>query len=220
HDVLRALAARLRADHPGFDLSARDLADGTLRASGLPGWDELALSGGYDCADRSGDQGFKDGFAHPDGCFRFRPDWSALGPMGEAMPVWPDHWDVTERTDAAHPFRLVTAPAHAFLNSSFNETPTSVAKAGRPTVLATASDLDRLGLADGDLVRLFNARGAVCAHAKAAGGQPDGVLVLEGLWPNAAFVGGIGVNALVGADPGAPNGGAAFHDVAVGMEAA
>ena len=217
---MQALAARLGAAHPGFEMSARDVADAALRASGLPGWDTLLDSGGLDCVDRGGGASFTGGFGFPDGKFRFSPDWSALGPRGAGMPKWPDHWDVIENADDDHPLRLVTAPAHSFLNTSFTETPTSVARCVRPSVLATAADLARRGIADGTLVKLFNARGAVFAHVRAADGQPNGVLVLEGLWPNAAFVGGIGVNALVGAEPGGPNGGAVFHDVAVGMEAA
>jgi len=215
HDVLAGLAARLGAEHPSFALSARELADASLRRSGLPGWDDLVAMGGYDCVDRQGDPSFADGFGHADGKYHFRADWRALGPLGDRMPAWPDHWDAIETADDAHPFRLVTASAQAFLNSSFAETPTSRARAKRPTVLATAADLDRLGIAAGALVRLSNARGAVQAHVDAAEGQRDGVLVLEGLWPNGAFVGGVGVNALVGAEPGAPHGRAAFPDVAV-----
>jgi len=44
--------------------------------------------------------------------------------------------------------------------------------------------------------------------------QPD-VLVIESIWPNAAFEEGIGVNVLISADMGAPRGGAVFHDTAV-----
>ena len=47
-----------------------------------------------------------------------------------------------------------------------------------------------------------------------------GVVVIESIWPNAAFEEGIGVNALVSADPGPPLGGAVFHDTAVWMRAA
>ena len=40
-------------------------------------------------------------------------------------------------------------------------------------------------------------------------------MVVEGVWPNRDFVGGVGINALTSADPGYPNGGAVFHDTAV-----
>jgi hypothetical protein len=41
------------------------------------------------------------------------------------------------------------------------------------------------------------------------------VIVVESVWPNAAFEEGIGINALISAEAGAPNGGAVFHDTAV-----
>ena len=42
-----------------------------------------------------------------------------------------------------------------------------------------------------------------------------GTMVHEGLWANADFAGGEGINTLVNSDPVAPCGGAAFHDTAV-----
>ena len=43
----------------------------------------------------------------------------------------------------------------------------------------------------------------------------EGVIIVEGVWPNESFVGNNGINTLVGSDPVPPNGGAAFHDTAV-----
>ena len=45
-------------------------------------------------------------------------------------------------------------------------------------------------------------------------------MIAEGIWPNRAHAGGWGINTLVGADPVAPYGGAAFHDVKVRIAAA
>ena len=42
-----------------------------------------------------------------------------------------------------------------------------------------------------------------------------GTTVVEGLWANADFIGGLGINTLISADPGKPNGGAVYHDTAV-----
>ena len=75
--------------------------------------------------------------------------------------------------------------------------------------------LSGLGLADGDKVRLGNRLGSLTLHARAFDGlQPD-VVVVESIWPNAAFEEGLGINTLVSADPGAPRGGAVFHDTAI-----
>ena len=50
-----------------------------------------------------------------------------------------------EDGDDTHPYRLVTAPAQNFLNTSFTETPTSNAREGRPTVLVHPQELIALG---------------------------------------------------------------------------
>jgi hypothetical protein len=45
------------------------------------------------------------------------------------------------------------------------------------------------------------------------------VIVVEGIWPNTDFEGGVGINALVSDDPAPPMGGAVFHDTAVWVRA-
>ncbi len=214
-EVVGALASRLGARHAGFEMSAWEIMERSFAASGLPPPEAAHADGGIDCALAFEQAHFLDGFAWPDGRFRFAPDWSALGPAGQAMPQLPDHVAITEAADEAHPFRLVTAPAHNFLNSSFTETETSRQKEGRPTVLMHGADCAALAVADGDAVRLGNGRGSVVVPVRRFDGVQPGVVIVESIWPNAAFTEGIGINALVGADPAPPAGGAAFHDTAV-----
>jgi anaerobic selenocysteine-containing dehydrogenase len=136
------------------------------------------------------------------------------------LPSLPDFAPVIDSADAEHPFRLVAAPARQFLNSTFTETPTSQKREDRPTILIHPADAERLGIAEGDRVRVGNRQAAIVVHAKPFDGLLSGVVVIESIWPNAAFEGGIGVNALVSAEPGLPNGGAVFHDTAVWLRAA
>ena len=151
----------------------------------------------------------------PDRKFRFKPDWPGMGERGSQMPVLPDHFNVIDQATTEQPYRLVTAPARTFLNSTFTETPGSVQRERRPTALIHPQDCVALGLSDGDRVVLGNARGEIVAHAKAQDGQQPGVVILEGIWPNRAFEGGVGVNSLTSAEPGFPNGGAVFHDTSI-----
>ena len=221
HDVVSALAARLGVEHPGFAMSARDLIDETLQASGRGTLAQLEQDRWIDCQQPFEKAHYLNGFGFPDGKFRFRPDWGAVpgmpsGPR-DTLPVFPDHWAVTEEADAAHPFRLTTSPARNFLNSSFTETPSSRAKENRPTVLIRPDDAGRLGIADGELVTLANTRGSVRLHAKLFEGLRRGVVVAESVWPNDAYVDGCGINTLTGADAPAPVGGAAFHDIKVAV---
>jgi len=219
HDVICALARRVGAEHRGFDMTPRAIIDWTLRHSGWGGIDELERNHWIDAQPGFDEAHFIGGFGHADGRFRFAPDWSACGPAGfvdggttRAMPRLPDHWDVIENATAGMPFRLVTAPARNFLNSTFTETPTSQRREQRPTLLLHPADAERLAIADGDLVAISNERGSLTLHAEHFDGVQPGVVVAESIWPNAAYAGGAGINVLTGADPAAPAGGAAFHD--------
>ena len=223
--VIEELAKRLGvADRPGFGFTAREMIDRVLQSSDLPGYDHFLEHKWFDRQPEFDDAHFLNGFAHPDGRFRFRPDWTnqpapnrppeavgLLGPHVE-LPVFPDQVDVIEVADADHPFRLATSPARNFLNSSFAETKTSRQKEGRPELMINPADAEGHGIAHGDLVQVGNGRGEVRLHAKVTTEVKPGVLIAEGLWPNKAHVDGEGINVLTGADPVAPYGGAAVHD--------
>ncbi len=219
HDVICALAKKLGAEHPGFAMTPRQLIDVTLQKSGWGTLAELEANRWIDCQPDFATAHYLDGFAYPDGKFRFKPDWPQV-PFGRwhrnvpsrAMPEFPDHWDVIEEADAEHPFRLATSPARGFLNSTFTETPTSLTRERRPEVMINPEDAAPLGVADGDAVSLGNRRGTVQIHAKLFDGVRRGVLIAESLWPNSAYADGRGINTLTGADSIAPFGGAAFHD--------
>ncbi len=219
HFVHVELARRLGIEHPGFGMSAREHVDWMLRASGYGTVDELEADRWSDLQPDFETAHYLKGFGYPDGKFRFKPDWTNVaanndGPMGPwaTLPALPDHWPVIEEATGEHPFRLATSPARGFLNSTFNETPGSRKREGRPEVMVHPGDAATLGIADGDRVRLGNARGEVVLHARIYKGVRRGVLISEGIWPNDAFEDGKGINTLTGADPVAPYGGAAFHD--------
>jgi anaerobic selenocysteine-containing dehydrogenase len=219
HDVICALGQRLGAKHPGFHMTAWELMDQSLKAAGHPGADEAYAMGWIDCSKSFEDAHFLSGFKHPDGKFHFSPDWSKLGPDHADMPALPDHFENIDDADDEHPFRLVAAPARRFLNTTFTETPTSRKKEGRPTALVHPDDCRKLGIADGGRIRMGNRLASVVIHAKAFDGLQQGVVVVESIWPNAAFEEGLGINALVRADAAPPGGGAVFHDTSVWLRA-
>ena len=135
HEVITALAKRLGAAHPAFALSPRELIDQMLQVSKRGTLAELEENRWLDCQPPFRQAHYLDGFNWPDGKFRFKPDWPRVpfrspynsGPVAD-MPALPDHWTSIEEADDAHPFRLATSPARGFLNSTFNETPTSLAQ--------------------------------------------------------------------------------------------
>ncbi|MDO9416045.1 MAG: molybdopterin oxidoreductase family protein [Pararhizobium sp.] len=230
--VIDELAKRLGVgDKPGFGLSERQHIDQILSRYGM-GYEGLKEVRWIDCQPDFDTAHYIHGFAHPDGKFRFKPDWTGTpgpnkppasvgvrGPYRD-FPVFPDQVDVIEVADENHPFRLATSPARSFLNSTFAETRSSVDKEGRPNVMIHPDDAERLEIADGDVVRIGNQRGEIRLHARVVATARRGVVIAEGLWPNDAHLDGEGINVLTGGDAVAPYGGAAFHDNRVWLEKA
>ena len=220
HDVICALAKRVGAEHPGFEMTAWELIEATYEASGHPPAEQAWQQHWLDCAEPFDKAHFLEGFPQPDRRFHFRPDWARVGKDHQAMPPLPGHMAVIDVADAEHPFRMVAAPARSFLNTSFTETPGSQAREKRPTLLIHPQACAELGIAEGDRVRIGNRLGSLVIHALPFDGlQPD-VVVVESIWPNAAFEEGIGINLLISADPGPPLGGAVFHDTAIWVRTA
>jgi len=217
HEVLQGLARRVGAVHPGFEMTPRELIDATLKRSGHGDIEGLEADIWRDLQPDFRTSHYLDGFAHKDGKFHFKADWAhpPFGrPMGDiaSMPSLPDHWAVIEDIDQRHPFRLATSPSRSFLNTTFNETPSSQAREGAPSVMIHPLDAAALGIADGDAVTLGNDRGETSLVARLFVGVRRGVLIAESIHPNHSHIGGRGINMLTGAEAVAPIGGAAFHD--------
>jgi anaerobic selenocysteine-containing dehydrogenase len=217
HEVLQALAPRLGARHRGFEMTSRELIDATLKLSGHGDIAGLEADIWRDLQPDFRTSHYLDGFAHADKKFHFKADW-AHPPFGlvmgdvDDMPGLPDHWAVIEQADQAHPFRLATSPSRSFLNTTFNETPSSQAREGKASVMIHPLDATALGIADGDAVTLGNTRGETTLIATLFEGVRRGVLIAESVHPNKDHIGGRGINVLTGAEAVAPIGGAAFHD--------
>ena len=227
HDVIADLARRVGAKHPGFAMSPREIIDATLRKSGWGGVDALEAARMIDCQPDFETSHYINGFAYPDGKFRFKPHWPTV-PAGrrwdwgisETVPGLPDYWDVNEKADAKHPFRLATSPSRGYLNSTFNEMPSSRKREGKPRAKMHPEDLSSLGIADGQKIRMGNERGEITLLAESFAGLQRGVVIVEAIPPNEDFEGGEGLNVLTSAKRIAPFGGVAFHDNHVWIRAA
>jgi anaerobic selenocysteine-containing dehydrogenase len=227
HEVLQGIAKRVGATHPAFEMTAREIIDATLQASGHGSVEGLLADLWRDLQPDFRASHFLDGFGHSDGKFHFKADWPNVPvPVNERNGAWdkmpglPNHWAVIEAADEAHPFRLATSPSRSFLNTTFNETPSSKAREGVPSVMIHPDDARGLDIAEGDLVTLGNMRGETHLTARLFAGVRRGVLIAESVHPNHAHVGNRGINMLTGAEAVAPYGGAAFHDNKVWMRKA
>ncbi len=223
HCVIEELAKRLGvADLPGFGNTARALIEDMLQSSNYGSLIEMEQDKWHDCQPSFEEAHYLNGFNWPDGKFRFKADPENLGLQGDvaAAPAFPDHWDVTDKASEEFPFRLTTSPSRSFLNSTFNNIKSSIAKERQPTVMIHHEDAAILKIGNGDSVRLVNGQGAVTLCAKLSDAMQRGVVIAEGIWPNTAYPDGKGINTLTNSQPIAPHGGAAFHDTCVRVERA
>lgn len=233
HFIIEELAKRLGVAYmPGFGLTEQQHIDTMLGKRGLGTFASFKEERWVDLQPDFETSHYLNGFAHPDKKFRFKPDWTGqvapnkppknMGILGDhhRLPEFPDHVDLIEVADEAHPFRLATSPARNFLNSTFAETPVSRAREGRPELMIHPQDAAELGLSDCDRVEIGNQRGEIVLHARLFDGVKRGVVIAEGIWPNDAHERGEGINVLTGADAPPPYGGAAFHDNKVWVRAA
>ena len=222
--VINELAKRLGVfDEKYFGKTDEEIALTTFKNSGVKKLAAIEENGFIEYEDESKINPFENGFAWPDKKFRFKPNWADLTKMKSLqvnfdlakMPKFADHFDVLENADELYPFRLATSPARSYLNSSFNETPTSQKREGEPKLLIHPSDAKALKVKDGEMILIGNKRGQVILKTRIFAGIQSGTLIAESLHPNKAHKGNKGINTLIGSDPVPPFGGAAFHDCAV-----
>jgi anaerobic selenocysteine-containing dehydrogenase len=219
HDVHIELARRVGAEHRGFGMTVKEIMDETLKASGWGSFAELEKNNWIVCQPDFDTAHYANGFAYGDGKFRLKPDWAEVpyahkglqGPWRD-MPRLPDHWEVTEEVDSTWPLRLATSPSRSFLNSTFSETPGSRKREGAPSLMIHPDDIARFGLTDGGDALVESPRGSTVLQVRATRDVKPGVVVAEGLHPNAAHKGGKGINALTEAADVAPFGGTPLHD--------
>ena len=197
HYVICELARRLGA-HPGFEMTEWQLIDDLLARSGWPDAETIWRAGGFDAMPDYATSHHLNGFPTPSGKFQFKPDWAKFGPDHARMPSCRiTSRSSTRRTTSGR--SVWWRRRRATTNTSFTEMPTSIRKEA-----ADRADPSRGREAarhrDGDPVRLGNRRGSVRLHARLRDGQQPGVLVVESIWPNAAFEEGVGINALISAE--------------------
>ena len=96
----------------------------------------------------------------------------------------PPHEDPQTKPELAakYPLQLLTPPATSFLNSTFVNVDTLRKSAGERTLEIHPTDAAKRGIADGQMVRVFNGRGRFRAKAVVGESVKPGVVVSLGLW--------------------------------------
>jgi anaerobic selenocysteine-containing dehydrogenase len=105
-----------------------------------------------------------------------------LDPLPDYIP--PNEAPATNPALAArYPLNMLSPKSHAFLNSSYGNMQGQLHHAGEQKVMINPRDAAARGIADGDVVRVFNDRGAFDAVAELSGDTIAGVVVAPlGYW--------------------------------------
>jgi anaerobic selenocysteine-containing dehydrogenase len=155
---------------------------------------------------------FADGAPTPSGKVEFYSD--SLAARG--LPALPTYVALQEGPDNAelartYPLQCIVPPNRFFLNSSFSQSDRLRSRQQAPTVLIAPEDAARRGIQEGDVVRVFNGRGAARFTARVSESTRAGVVVLEGIWWHRFHPGGRGLNVLTSDRLTDMGGGPAFH---------
>lgn len=157
------------------------------------------------------------GFPTPSGkCEFFSQGLAAAGL--DPLPAWHQPREsapVNVELAARWPLALISPPARHFLNSSFANLPRFLAAEGSPRLEIHPQDAATRGIADGDEVRIHNARGEFRARAMVTDRVRSGVVVSPSIWWRKLSPDGRNVNAVTSDALTDFGGGACFYDCLV-----
>ncbi|PLS02401.1 molybdopterin-containing oxidoreductase family protein [Neobacillus cucumis] len=86
------------------------------------------------------------------------------------------------KNDSHHPLQFIAGPNHSFLNSTFANQTTHVRFEKEPEVVLNSYDAEKLGVKNGEKVRVWNDQGECILKASVGDGVLPGVAVTQGLW--------------------------------------
>ena len=190
-DVFRALAARMGFTEACFADDDETLCR-TAFGHAVP-FDEL-LDKGFARLPLPDAPFANGGFPTPSGrCEFFSERLAATGLDG-----LPDHLPNHEvpGSDARFPLAMISPPARNFLNSTFVNVQSLRDIEGEPLLEISATDAAARGIASGDVVRVFNARGSHLCKASVSPRARAGVVNGLGIWWRKLGLDGTNVNEL------------------------
>ncbi|HEX4609491.1 MAG TPA: molybdopterin oxidoreductase family protein [Urbifossiella sp.] len=238
-EVFRLLAREMGYEPELFEVSDEDLARGALGEPGAetPAWgvppETARAFAGITLADtRRGPirlnvpadwAPFAEGrFPTPSGKCELYSEREARAGRDPLPHYRPPHEDPQTRPDLAadYPLQLLTPPVPAFLNSTFVNVDKQRASAGGVTLEIHPADAATRGIADGQPVSVFNARGRFRATASVGDAVKPGVVVSLGIWWNRYTPDGVNGNTTTSTALTDLGGGATFFDNLVQVEPA
>ncbi len=215
-EVFRRLAARMGFDEPCFRDSDEDICRTALNGVS---WDGLKQSGWQklDVPERFAPfaQG---GFPTPSGKCEFYSAW--LEKQGiDPLPFYNPPAEAAAAPEK-YPLAFLSPPARNFLNSSFANMARFRALEREPHLDMHPDDAAARGIADGDMVRVFNDRGSHRLRARVNGKPRAGVVVAPSVWWKKHAPDRGNANNLTSQRTSDIGGGATFYDCRVQVERA
>ncbi|HEY7399305.1 MAG TPA: molybdopterin-dependent oxidoreductase [Actinomycetota bacterium] len=223
-EIFRRLAGRMGFDEPAFALTDEELTDAAVAPLGATrvrelrdrGW--IRMDGEDDVLPYA-----EGGFPTPSGKFELVSERLArIG--GDALPGYVPAAEspAGNRPLAARfPLILLTAKGgHHFLNSSYANVDRALRAEKTPMLEIHGDDAAPRGIADGDVVRVFNDRGSVEMPARIGDRIRPGVVSMPSGWWASLSPGGSSANALTSDGLSDLGGGGDFHDALVQVELA
>ncbi|MGQ0710228.1 MAG: molybdopterin-containing oxidoreductase family protein [Rhodoferax sp.] len=211
--IFRGLAAHMGFDEPCFADSDETMC---RQAFGDRIDFEHLLAQGYATLPTSATPFAQGGFATPSGKCEFAS--SALAARG--LDPLPDHVPNYEAagTVPGYPLAMISPPARNFLNSSFVNVASLQAQEKEPVLEIHPADAGARGIAHGQMVRVFNARGETHCRAQVGERARPGVVNGLGVWWRKLGANGTNVNELTHQGLTDMGGGPCFYDCAVEVQ--
>ncbi|MDD4885334.1 MAG: molybdopterin dinucleotide binding domain-containing protein, partial [Thiomonas sp.] len=222
-EIFRLLAARMGYTDPCFAESDEQIAAQAIapdpRNGGIT-WEQLQASGWAKLPGAAAPFAHG-GFPTPSGKCEFwsqREAEAGRDPLPEVLLPFESAASAPELA-ARYPLAMISPPARNFLNSSFVNVDSLRKLEGEPLLLLHPEDADARGIADGQMVRTFNDRGATLTRARLSTRTRPGQIVALGIWWRKLSPGGANVNQLTHQRLTDLGSGPCFYDCLVEVEA-
>jgi anaerobic selenocysteine-containing dehydrogenase len=144
---------------------------------------------------------------------------AGLDPLAGYVPPRENRHSSPERAKL-YPLAFISPPAHHFLNSTFSAQPVFLRREGEPSLTLHPDDAAARGIRDGEMVKVFNDRGAFLAKAHVSDAARPGVVVGLSIWWAKLAPGGRNANAVTSQELTDMGRGATFYDCLVEVAAA
>ena len=188
-EVFRRLAVRMGFDDDCFrdsddELARQAIGSGHANLAGID-WESLKRDGWKRLALPAAFAPFaKGGFHTPSGKCEFYSE--TLKAQGiDPLPFYNPPAELPSSNPALarrYPLNFLSPPVRNFLNSSFANLPRFRDAEGEPSLELHSGDAVARGIADGDVVRVFNDRGSFTLKARVNDKPRRGVVVAPSIW--------------------------------------